>query len=416
MKRLIKKLLPTSFLGTYHYLLSFFGALFYGFPSKKIKVIGVTGTGGKTTIVDFIVRILEEAEFNVASISSIKFKIKEKEWDNKLKMTMPGRFFIQKFIKKAVKNNCDYLILEVTSEGIKQHRHRFIKFNTAVFSNLSLEHIESHGGFENYRNAKLDLFRKTKNIHVINLDDKNSEHFLKIPSEKKILYSTNKSNDLNWDILRVKEIEEKIDETKFKVEETDFSLKVIGTFNIKNALAAISATREQGVSLETCSRALSKVEGVPGRMEVLVKEPFSVIVDYAHYPDALLGVYETLSQFKKGKMICVLGSCGGGRDKWKRPILGEIALKYCEEIIITNEDPYEEDPLKIIEEVAEGSKGKAQKILDRKEAIEAALKKSSFGDTVIITGKGSEPWMCINKGRKIPWDDRKIVKDFLSSH
>jgi len=162
--------------------------------------------------------------------------------------------------------------------------------------------------------------------------------------------------------------------------------------------------------LETCKRALEKVKAIPGRMEVVVKEPFTVIVDYAHTPQSLKKVYET---FRNSKLICVLGSCGGGRDKWKRPVLGKIAAQYCQKIIVTNEDPYDEDPMNIINQVAEGAKGKAEKTLDRKEAIKEALKTAKQGDVVIITGKGSEPWMCIKNGKKIPWSDREIVLDFL---
>ena len=409
-KNLIKKFIPSFLLDFYHYLLAAMGAFLYGFPSclrqgreaKKIIVIGITGTSGKSTVVELTTKILEKAGFKVASLSSIKFKIGEKEWENKLKMTMPGRFKIQKFLRQAVKAGSKYAILEITSEGIKQYRHKFIDFDIAVLTNLSPEHIEAHGGFEKYREAKAKLFRATKKIHIINIDDKNAGYFLKIPVEKKIEYGINDTEILPKD------------------------LKLLGKFNLYNAIAATKIGLSQGVPLEKCKAALEEIKGIPGRMEIVIKNPFTAIVDYAHTPQSLKKVYETLINPKsqipmtnqipnpndqKTKLICVLGACGGGRDKWKRPVLGKIAAQYCQKIIVTNEDPYDEDPMKIINQVAEGAKGEAEKILDRKEAIKEALKTAKQGDVVIITGKGSEPWMCVANGEKIPWDDRQIVKE-----
>lgn len=374
-------------------------AILFWFPSKNLTVIGVTGTSGKSTTVDFITRILEEAGQKVASISSIRFKIGEKEWKNELKMTMPGRFKLQKFLKQAKRAGCKFVILEVTSQGIAQYRHKFINFKTAVFTNLSPEHIESHGGFENYRKAKLKLFEATKDIHIINIDDANSKYFLDIPAVKKISYGLKDAGNIK--------IENGI---SFSFKGTEFNLNLLGRFNVYNALAAICVGLSEGVSLAFCKTALEKAKGIAGRMELVVEKPFTVIVDYAHTPEQLESVYKSLQD---KPLICVLGSCGGGRDKWKRPVLGKIAKDYCKEIIITNEDPYDEDPMKIIEDVAGGADGKAQKILDRREAIKTALKLATPYDTVVITGKGSEPWMCIKNGKKIPWDDCQIVRKEL---
>src|SRR3990167_963534 len=187
-KRILRKFTPYFLLSAYHWLWAFLSALVYGFPSGKLIVIGVTGTSGKSTTVDFICRILEEAGHRVASTSSIRFKVAEKEWKNNMKMTMPGRFVIQKVLRQAVDAGCKYAVLEVTSEGIKQSRHKFIHLNTAVFLNLTPEHIESHGGFENYRAAKLELFKATKNLHIINADDENAKHFVNIPAKEKYLF------------------------------------------------------------------------------------------------------------------------------------------------------------------------------------------------------------------------------------
>ena len=386
LKSLIKKIIPDFLLNSYHYFLSLMGAFLYWFPSRRLIVIGVTGTSGKTTVVELATDIFQEAGFKTASMSSIKFKIGDKEWKNELKMTMPGRMKIQRFLRQAVRADCKYVVLEVTSEGIKQYRHKFINFNVAVFTNLSPEHIESHGSFKKYREAKIRLFQQTKKIHIVNIDDKNAEHFLKYSAEKKIKYGINDAEILPKD------------------------LKLLGKFNLYNAITATKIAMSQGVSLEICKRALEKVKGMPGRMEVVVKEPFTAIIDYAHTPIQLEKVYQTL---KEKRMICVLGSCGGGRDKWKRPILGKIATQYCDQIIITNEDPYDEDPMEIINQVAGNTK--VEKILDRREAIKKAIELAKSGDVVIITGKGSEPWMCVKGGKKIPWDDRQVVKSLISS-
>ena len=388
-KESIKKLIPRFVLNFYHYLCALAGAVVFNFAGldKNIKIIGVTGTSGKSTTTDFITRILEEAGNRVASISTIRFKIGDKEWENKYKMTMPGRFVIQKFLRQAKNAKCNFVVLEVTSQGIEQYRHKFINFDTAVFTNLTPEHIESHGGFENYRNEKLKLFRAVKNIHVINADDENAKYFLDIPAKKNISFGIK------------------------SVENIGFKLNLLGEFNIYNALAAICVAKAYGINLEICKKALEKAKGISGRMEIISEKP-KVIVDYAHTPEQLEAVYKT---FENEKLICVLGSCGGGRDKWKRPVLGKIAQKYCKEIFITNEDPYDENPMEIINQVAETAGPKAQKILDRKEAINKAIKMAKPEDVVVITGKGSEPWMCVAGGKKIPWSDKQIAKDSLQS-
>ena len=394
MKNLIKKFIPCFLLNWYHFLLAFFGAVLYGFPSKSknIKVIGITGTNGKTTVVNLTAEVLEAGGYKVASLSSIKFKIGKQEWPNALKMTMPGRFKIQKFLKQANNSKCQYAILEVTSEGIKQYRHRFIDFDTAVFTNLTPEHIEVHKGFENYKAAKGKLFQIVKNIHIVNLDDENAEYFLKFPANKKYTYGFNQG-DINNKNLQL-------------------NLRLIGDFNIYNALAAICVGISQRVSLELSKKTVEKAKGIPGRMEEVISRPFKVFVDYAFTPAALEKVYQTLKR-KNNKMICVLGACGGGRDKWKRPVLGKIAAKYCDKAIITNEDPYDESPVKIMQDVEKGFSqvSNCEKILDRKKAIKKALTLAKPNDVVIITGKGCEPWMCVKNGKKIPWDDRKIVKE-----
>ena len=413
IRNLFKKLIPFFLLSWYHFTLAFLGALIYNFPSKKLKVIGVTGTKGKSTTIELAKLILENAGYKVASASSIKFKIDKKEELNRLKMTMPGRFKLQKFLRKAVKAGCKYAILEVTSEGILQHREKFIDFDIAVFTNLSPEHIERHGSFEKYREAKGKLFKQCKKIHILNLDDKNAEYFLKFSNNQKFCFGIDcKLTDKNEKLVKADNIKLFENKVNFEIDNTEFNINLPGRFNIYNSLAAITIARSQGISLEICKKALATVKIIPGRMETVVEKPFKVIIDYAHTPDSLEQVYKTLS--KGSKLICVFGSCGGGRDKWKRPKMGEIASKYCDKIILTNEDPYDENPDQILSEIKSGIPNTKYNILDiildRREAIKKVLGMAKQEDTVIITGKGSEIWMCLADNKKVPWDDKEIVK------
>lgn len=411
---LFKKIIPPFFFKIYHFLVAFLAAVFFGFPSRKIKVIGITGTNGKSTVVDFSTRIFEEAGFKVSSISSIRFKMGAQEWPNKTKMTMPGRFVIQKFIFQSYRSGCQYFILEVTSQGIEQFRHKFINFEAAVFTNLSPEHIEAHGSFENYKKAKAKLFKAAKKVHIINLDDENSQYFLKIGAKK--IYGYSAQNTLFTSkidkIIRAREIEQNQEGIKFLIKKTLFSLKILGNYNIYNALAAICVAESQGIDLKTCKKALEKILNIPGRMEVVINSPFKAIIDYAVTPDSLEKAYKTVREiFSPARLICVLGACGGGRDKWKRPVLGEIASKYCDIIILTNEDPYDEDPEEIIRQIAVNCQKNSKKIINRREAIKEAIRIAQKNDAIIITGKGCEPWICLANGKKMPWDDREVVRE-----
>ena len=453
-KSLIKKFIPGFLLDFYHWFLALAGAVIFGFPSRKVILIGGTGTNGKSTTVDFLARILEESGNKTASLSSVRFKIKDNEWRNNLKMTMPGRFAVQKFLRQAIKGGCKYAVLEVTSEGIRQHRHKFINFDAAIFTNLSPEHIESHGGFENYRNEKLKLFsagggsafggKATMNPHIINIDEENAKYFLNIPAKKIITFGISGRQNQSNILKNVGMIAKDVKDNNFTVNGVRFSLNLLGDFNVYNALAAIAAAKNYGISLDICKKALEKIKGIQGRMEIIQKKPFLVVVDYAHTPVQLEKIYQVLNPKPptrnaspaaktavglsgwrsdagglNPRLICVLGSCGGGRDKWKRPALGEIASRYCEEIILTNEDPYDENPLSIMNEIESGfpqiQKLKYEKILDRKEAIKKAISIAKLNDIVIITGKGSETLMCLENGKKIPWSDKAITRESLKA-
>ncbi len=413
IKNIVRKIKPI--VSIYHFVIAFLGALFYRFPSRKIIVLGVTGTNGKTTTVDLTSRIFKEAGFKVASFSSIRFDIAGEKEQNLYKMTMPGRAVLQKLLRKAVNKDCEVAIMEVSSEGIKQHRHRFIDFDGACFTNLSPEHIESHGGFDNYKKEKGKFFKAVKKLHVLNIDDKYVDYFMQFEAEKKVYYGINNNLEIKNEkdiLLKADDIKSSKNKVSFKVLDDEFSLNLLGRFNVYNALAAMSFARVAGIKTKDVQKAFKKSEIVPGRMEEVLSSPFSVIIDYAVTPDTLEEVYKEIRKnFSPTRLIAVLGSCGGGRDKWKRPIMGKVAEKYTDKVIITNEDPYDEKPEDIINDIARGAGKKTEKIIDRREAIRKALSIAKKGDVIIITGKGDEPWMCLSENKKIPWNEREIIKE-----
>lgn len=406
-----RKLIPRPvfrfFQPLYHLGLSLAGAIIYRFPASSMKIIAVTGTKGKSTTVYMISKILEEQGVPVAAIGSLGFKIKDRQWPNTLKMTLPGRLKLHKFLYQAKMAGVSHVVLEATSEGIVQNRLAGIKIDCAVFTNLHREHLESHGSFENYMSAKQKLFLKTKNTHVLNIDDPYFEKFSNFPARQKITYGH------QWGMINIANTRS----------QEPLYLQLVGNFNVSNALAALAVSLVYGLDMTKAVKTLNAIDVVPGRMEIIESNRgFKVVVDYAHTPDSLELVYKTLRPFAK-KLICVLGAAGGGRDKWKRPEFGKIASEYCDEIILTNEDPYDEDPMLILEQIEKGFGDKIKnweplhyrKIIDRKEAIDQAIKNAEPGDVVIVTGKGSETSMALANGRKIPWSDKEIVLLHLST-
>jgi len=415
----IKKLIPPKVLNTvrppYHYFLALIGAVFYRFPSKKIKVVAITGTKGKSTTTEIVNAVLEEAGFKTALANTLRFKIGEEEKRNLFKMTMPGRFFLQKFLGQAVGKNCDWAVIEMTSEGARQFRHKFIDLDVLIFSNLSPEHIESHGSYENYVKAKLKIANslanssKKRRVLVVNNDDKEAEKFKAVKNTEKVLYSLKDAVDL------------KLEEAKsvFVWQNQRIETKLIGEFNVYNILSALTFAKAIGIDLEKTARAIQKIEKIRGRVEKISTDGFDVYVDYAHTPDSLEKFYRA---FEGRRKICVLGNTGGGRDQWKRPEMGRIADKYCDQIILTNEDPYDEDPKKILDEMITAiNKEKLKIIIDRREAIHEALNQAKnnlrvsetlrLKTVVLITGKGTDPFIMGPQGTKIPWDDAEVVRE-----
>jgi len=409
---IIKKMLPKSIFSKlqpiYHFLLAFLGVLLYRFPSRKIRLIGITGTKGKTTTIELVNIILEEAGYKTALAGTLRFKIGNNTERNLYKMTMPGRFFMQKFIWRAVKEQCDYAIIEMTSEGVKQFRHKFINLDALIVTNISPEHIESHGSYEKYLEAKLEIAKaladsnKKDRVLIVNKDDKESSKFLAVKVPQKITYSISDADSF--------ELSEH--GSKVTLYGKRITLNLPGKFNIYNALSAATFARTQGIDVAKIKTGLEKLRGVRGRMEeVRENQPFTVIVDYAHTKDSLEKAY---SAYPNKRKICVLGATGGGRDKWKRKEMGAVADTHCKHIILTNEDPYDENPMQIIENVADGIKNTEYKIImDRREAISVALAEAQENDIVFITGKGTDPYIMEAQGKKTPWDDASIAREEL---
>lgn len=408
----------------YHFFLAFCAAILYRFPSRKLTVIGVTGTKGKTTVVELLHSILEAHSGRVASASSRRFRINKEESTNMLGMTMPGRFFLQKFFSRAVREGCIYAVIEVTSQGIEQYRHRFINFDMGVLTNIAPEHIEAHGGFEPYLRSKLDFFWRLPRagIAVINLDDAQASRVAAACGCDKAWYSREEI-ECKKHLWRVRNYNSGNYGIMFDVKGHQIKSPLQGDVNVDNILAAVAASLSLRIPLDAISRGIAAVKEIPGRMQIIQNKPFRVIVDYAHTPDSLERVYQSLGKKinagRPSRLVCVLGATGGGRDVWKRPEFGKIAATHCREIIITNEDPFDESPERIMGDIAAGARQIAEitciRIMsDRREAIRHAISIATEGDVVIITGKGSETFIRTAHGEKMPWSDSGVAQEELA--
>ncbi len=416
--RLVEKYIPRKIYKlsqpTYHYLLTFIGALIYRFPSKKLHIVGVTGTKGKSSTTEFVNAILEEAGYKTALSNTIRFKIRNETQPNLYKMSMPGRFFMQKFLRDAVNAGCSHAVIEITSEGARMFRNKFIDLDALIFTNIAPEHIESHGSFENYVKAKVSIgtelehSSKPRKVIVANVDDKEAYRFLEKDVNERYTYSL---SDAEPYIANERGV-------GFHYKGTVMSSELKGVFNIYNMLAAATYADVFGIEKTIIASAFEKLKELKGRVQhVKIGQNFDVVVDYAHTADSLKALYEA---FPNQKKICVLGSTGGGRDKWKRPLMGETADTYCDYIILANEDPYDEDPLEIIEGVQSGIKNKTcEVILDRAEAIQKAVSLAKEWESknekvaVLITGKGTDPYIMGPNGNKLEWSDAKIAEASL---
>jgi len=428
--KILKKISEVPFINkTYHFVLSFLGALVYGFPSNKLIVIGVTGTKGKSTVSYLIFKILNLAGQKCGLISTPLLGIGDKTWQNKTKQTMLGRFSIQELIKKMVNEGCKYVVVETSSEGILQYRHQFINYKIGVFTNISPEHIERHGSFSNYRRAKIKLFEKIAKredgIGIYNLDDENVNYFLEPNVAFKYGYTLNKEIESEYlvsKLIRASNIHLYPNKTTFEIHNKKFETQLLGLFNVYNVCAAITTALSCGIDASLIQKILPNIEPPPGRFEIIQTKDFKIIIDYAHEPKSLESIYQSLSIFKPKNIICILGGQGGGRDKWKREAMGKVAAEYCDYIFLTNEDPYDEDPENILNDIEKGivsidpKKRKFKKyfkIIDRTKAISESILLAKKNDIVVLTGKGGEVWMCVENDKKIPWNESEIVKSIL---
>jgi len=424
--RFFRRLIPNPvfrfFQPVYHFLLSVSGRVVFGRLAERMFTIGVTGTKGKTTTIALINAILEKAGEETALLSSVYRKTGENTERKKSPNTMPGRWYIPKFLKEAATKGSKYAILEVTSQGVEQFRHKFIDWDMAVFLNIHPEHIEAHGSFKKYRRAKVKFFeslrvsKKNPKYFLINGDDKSSMYF-----KEAAMKTSKKSRKII--IFSKDDIYKMVEEIREEGKARDW-LKA--DFNLENVAAAVAFAKTRDIQYHIIKKAIIEYEGLPGRLEFVAKKPYSVVVDYAHTPDSLRALYRNLREnynlADDGRLICVLGSAGGGRDKWKRPEIGKIMASYGDLAILTSEDPYDEDPHQIISEIESGIP-KAQiatfkiiKEIDRKKAIERAISKAKPGDVVVITGIGSQSWFYGPRGEKIPWNEAEIAREIFERY
>ncbi len=429
----IKKYIPQNIFRLlqpiYHFCFNFLAAMRYGFPSRKMIVVGVTGTTGKTTSVFLLAHLLRSAGMRVGYTSTALLSDGKHDWLNDKKMTMLGRFFTQKMLAQMHNNHCDIAIVETTSEGIVQFRHRFINYDIVLFTGIYPEHIESHGSFENYKAEKLKLFyhlaqcRRKKGLQerkviIVNSDDKYAQEFLVPDVDIKIgfthesscvnqvdrchIYKYTTSNDIGVQMI---------------FDGREMQTPLLGEFSAANVAGVISVAWELGISQDKIVDGVRTLKDVPGRMErITMPRGYEVIVDYAFEPVAMTQLYATVAHLSPRKIIHVLGGTGGGRDRARRPKIGHIAGVNADYIIVTDEDPYDEDPREIMHDVAEGviQAGKVLKkdfviIEDRADAIREALRHAQSGDIVLITGKGCEQAICIKNGMHKKHDDRAVV-------
>jgi UDP-N-acetylmuramoyl-L-alanyl-D-glutamate--2,6-diaminopimelate ligase len=428
----IKKILPKRVLQKirpfYHGFLAFTGACVYGFPSKKMIVVGVTGTAGKSSTIQMLSEILNDAGKKAGYITTVGFFDGENEYINKHGLSMPGRFLLQRNLKKILNNGCEVAIVECTSEGLAQNRHKGIEFDIALFTNLAEAHIEAHGGFDNYKKAKGKLFAAlshskkkalTKKIIGVNADNPFSEYFLSFDADEKFAVSFEGKNlPVNKNFL-ASGLTEEGSSLKFVLEDKHFEVAILGKFNAYNALLAIAAANTLDVDLERAAKALRAYKGAAGRMqEIENNKNIRLFLDYAPEPVAMKNALIALQNVPHHRIIHVFGSTGGHRDVRKRFEFGKISAGLADIIIITNDDVYDSDPEEIANNVKEGIAEALPKkvsevltVLNRKEAIEKSVAIAKEGDIIIFTGKGSEQFLVLPGDQRIAWDEASVIRE-----
>ena len=416
--RTLKKIIPTrAFVfiqPAYHWVLAFGGHMLCGMPSKRIKIVGITGTKGKSSTTEIVDAVLKAGGFKTAVAGTIRFSIGDSHESNLFKQSMPGRSYLQKFLRRAIHENCDWVIMEMTSEGAKQFRNRFIYLDALVITNLQPEHLESHGGFENYKQCKLDIVRHSLNASVkrpraliTNVDDPHHKAFDSVARVKQIKH---------YGVSLTKNITSDTAQTTFDYKDKLVTTSLVGMHNLSNIQSAICVAEFAGMNTEQIVQGVESVSIIPGRGQAVdLGQPFTVIVDYAHTNDSLEAIYDA---YKGESIVGILGACGGGRDRWKRPDFGRIAEDACKYVVLTNEDPYDEDPMQIITDMEDGmdktKEGDAYiKILDRREAFKHAFAYAKPGDVILITGKGTDPFIMGPNGTRERWSDMEVAVETL---
>lgn len=387
---------------------------FYSRPSEILKVVGITGTNGKTTITYLIEAILEEAGFYPGALGTINYRFKDRLIP--AKNTTPGPIELQNILAQMSKAGVDYCIMEVSSHALDQNRIEGIEFHSAIFTNLTQDHLDYHKNLENYFKAKAKLFMMLNNnsFAVINNDDKWARRIKDLTCARIITYGIK-----NNAFVRAKKIKFNSLSTEFLLsgKKTEFTLKtkLLGEHNIYNILAAVAWALKEGIDISIIKSTLEKLSSVPGRLErINFNGKFQVFVDYAHTEDALKNIIKTLRLIFNKRIIVVFG-CGGERDKTKRPKMGRVVTELSDLAIITNDNPRSEDPQDIINDIKRGIRKKNYSVIsDRAEAIKKALSLAKSGDVVLVAGKGHENYQIL-KDRVIHFDDKEVIRECLKS-
>ena len=393
--------------------LAYLSANFYENPSAKIKLVGVTGTNGKTTIASLLYQLFKKAGYKVGLLSTVKIMVDADEF--KATHTTPDSLTLNYYLDQMVQEGCEFCFMEVSSHGIHQKRTAALEFAGGVFTNLSHDHLDYHNTFAEYRDVKKAFFDELSKtaFAITNGDDKNGGIMLQNTKAKKITYALKSYADYKAQIL-----ENQLSGLLLKINDNEVWVKLIGSFNAYNLLAIFAVAVELGIEKVEALRLLSELESVSGRFQFIVSDTkITAIVDYAHTPDALENVLQTIEDIrtKNEQLITVVG-CGGDRDTSKRPIMAEIAASLSDKAIFTADNPRTEDPEAIIQEMEKGVAPQHYKktlsILDRKQAIKTACQLANPNDIILIAGKGHETYQEI-QGVRYDFDDLKIVTELL---
>lgn len=390
----------------------------YGNPAKSLRVIAVTGTNGKTTTVNYINEILKESGLKTAMFSTALIEVAGETQLNDLNATVGTTARMQQFFADAKKAKVDYVVLEITSHALQQHKLDTVPIEVAVMTNLTQDHLDYHKTMEAYAAAKGKLFANEPKFIVLNRDDEWFDFFDKFPAgAQKITYGAH--DDAEAKIEYVK-LYKKGSEARIVIDHQttlELATALPGQFNVYNMTAAAATAYLLGVKLQDIVEGVANLEGVPGRFERVVEGlGYDVIVDYAHTPDALEKLLEAAQSVTKNRVILVFGATGD-RDKGKRPIMGEIAARLADRIVLTDDESYNEDPQTIRDEVMTGiekagGSAKTTELGDRREAIEKALSIAKKDDTILITGMGHEQFRIVN-GERLPWNDGDVVRELI---